>query len=173
MAEQFPFGKGSQTLVDVNVRKSWQIDAKYITLGESKWPETLNNLVKQCCDGLGIDLEKTTTTSSSSHVQAHLYKLLLYEKGGFFKPHQDSEKEPGMFGTMNLQLPSRFEGGSLLVRHKGRVQVHDCSGDASEEKCYVTAFPGDCEHEVKPVTAGWRLCLVFNLVLAASQEDDV
>ncbi|CAN0450803.1 unnamed protein product, partial [Hapterophycus canaliculatus] len=41
-----------------------------------------------------------------------------YESGGHFRPHKDTEKEAGMFGTLVVQLPtaSGHEGGTLLVR---------------------------------------------------------
>ena len=55
----------------------------------------------------------------SSEIDLHLYKLLLYETGGFFKPHRDTEKEDKMFATLIIQLPTEHEGGQLLVKHKG------------------------------------------------------
>ena len=33
----------------------------------------------------------------SNNVEANLYKLLVYEEGGHFKPHRDSEKEDGEY----------------------------------------------------------------------------
>ena len=42
-------------------------------------------------------------------VAANLYKMVLYKERGHFKAHRDTEKEPGMFGTLIIQLPvSRF-----------------------------------------------------------------
>lgn len=62
-----------------------------------------------------------------------------------------------MFGTLVVQLPSTFRGGELVVRHNGQQQVFGAQargvGDASLS--YV-AFYADCEHEVKPVTQGYR-----------------
>jgi predicted 2-oxoglutarate/Fe(II)-dependent dioxygenase YbiX len=43
----------------------------------------------------------------------------LYEKGGFFKPHRDTEKEDKMFATLIIQLPTEYEGGQLIVNHNG------------------------------------------------------
>ena len=43
-------------------------------------------------------------------VSAELYKLLVYEKGGFFLSHRDTEKAPGMFATLVISLPSSHEG---------------------------------------------------------------
>ncbi len=50
---------------------------------------------------------------------AELHKLLLYEHGGHFKSHADTEKVPGMFATLDAQLPSDFTGGAFVVRHRG------------------------------------------------------
>lgn len=55
-------------------------------------------------------------------VYAELYKLLLYEEGAFFMPHQDSEKAPGMFGTLIICLPSAHQGGELVLEH-GRDKI--------------------------------------------------
>ncbi|CAN0055249.1 unnamed protein product, partial [Ectocarpus fasciculatus] len=48
-----------------------------------------------------------------------------YESGGHFRPHKDTEKEAGMFGTLVVQLPTAagHKGGSLIVRHRGKQRV--------------------------------------------------
>jgi hypothetical protein len=66
-------------------------------------------------------------------VTAVLYKLLLYEEGGFFKTHRDTEKADGMFATLVLQLPSTFTGGEFVVTHGGVSRTFDLAldGDAA------------------------------------------
>lgn len=99
--------------------------------------------------------------------KASLYKLLVYESGSFFKPHRDSEKDDGMFGTLVIQLPSRYEGGELVVQHNGKVESVDFSTKAhsqNEFSVFYTAFYCDCEHEILPVTSGFRVCLIYNLI---------
>jgi hypothetical protein len=95
--------------------------------------------------------------------------MLLYEKDGHFLPHRDSEKEDGMFGTLILQLPSVFSGGSLAVKHDGKTKdfFHD---KESASSVHVTAFYADCEHEVRRVWSGRRLCLVYNLVADSVEQ---
>ena len=53
-------------------------------------------------------------------VRGELYKLLLYKRGGHFKPHRDTEKSESMFATRILLLPSEFTGGDLVVGHGGK-----------------------------------------------------
>jgi hypothetical protein len=96
-------------------------------------------------------------------VSAEFYKLLVYDEGGFFVAHRDSEKTGGMFGTLVVVLPSEHEGGELIIRHAGRqVEVNLSAREAGE--VYYAAFYADCEHEVRPITSGHRVCLIYNLV---------
>ena len=53
-------------------------------------------------------------------VSADLYKVLVYDRGGFFLTHRDTEKADGMFGTLVVTLPSTYRGGALRIRHAGR-----------------------------------------------------
>lgn len=91
MASKAPYGEGAETLVDETVRKSWQIDATKVRFSNPQWEWAFAALVRQVAGLLGTE---------SGRTEAHLYKLLLYETGGHFKPHKDTEKEPGMFGTL-------------------------------------------------------------------------
>jgi hypothetical protein len=102
---------------------------------------------------------------SGMKVSAKLYKLLVYETGGLFRPHRDTEKADGMFGTLVVVLPSAHGGGELIIRHGTReVSVNLSSPDLSQ--LTFAAFYADCEHEVKPITHGSRVCLTYNLSLA-------
>lgn len=99
----------------------------------------------------------------SRHVAAQLYKLLLYEEGAFFLPHQDSEKADHMFGTLAICLPSKHTGGDIHLSHHG--VEHIINTDESSECDYLyAAWYADVTHEVKPVTSGNRLVLIYNLV---------
>lgn len=99
---------------------------------------------------------------------ASLYKLLLYQPGSFFKCHRDSEKADNMFATLVVQLPSKFSGGQLVVQHDGKTKIFDFSSMAGSSNntfsTFFTAFYCDCEHEILPITEGYRLCLVYNLI---------
>ncbi|GKZ38721.1 hypothetical protein AbraIFM66950_011157 [Aspergillus brasiliensis] len=56
-------------------------------------PGQIGILVNNAVTGLGL-------TAQPEEVKADLYKLLIYEEGAFFHPHQDSEKADGMFVTL-------------------------------------------------------------------------
>ena len=153
MAERAPYGRGEQTLVDIDVRRTWQIAPEQVHIEGRHWAQGLQAIVEQVRTGLGV----------TGTVVAELYKLLVYDEGSFFVSHRDTEKAPGMFATLVIALPSHHAGGELLVRHQGRelrLGLH-CPdpGDIA-----FAAFYADCTHEVLPVTAGCRLVLVYNLL---------
>jgi predicted 2-oxoglutarate/Fe(II)-dependent dioxygenase YbiX len=153
VAEQAPYGRGEETLVDPEVRRTWQINADKIRLKGRHWPQTLESIVDRAAEGLGV----------TDLVNAELYKLLVYEEGCFFVDHRDTEKAPGMFATLVIVLPSVFTGGELLVRHRDReVRLDLCCSDPSEVS--FAAFYADCVHEILPITSGCRLTLVYNLL---------
>lgn len=97
-------------------------------------------------------------------VHAVPYKLLLYEPSGHFIFHQDTEKEPGMFATLIVQLPSTFQGGALVVKNQGRINRHECA-EGSEFDIKYAAHYSDCEHALEEVTSGYRLAIVYSLCL--------
>lgn len=155
VAEAAPYGMGAETRRDESVRRCWQIDAAGLEWTQPGWQRTVEDLVKQIAGELGVE----------GKVSAMPYKLLLYEKGGFFLPHRDTEKEPGMFGSLIICLPSQHAGGALLVRHQGREERVDFGAAHDATQIHYAAFFADCEHEVLPVTEGFRLCLAYNLVV--------
>jgi hypothetical protein len=154
-AHKASFGKGSKTILDTNVRNAWEIDAGELTFTGKGWDGFLKKVIDHIKPDLGIE---------DYSISASLYKMLIYGKGDFFLSHKDSEKEKGMFGTLIIGLPSKHTGGELLVRFDGKEECVDFAEDAGNFKMPYTAFYADCDHEIKPITSGYRVCLVYNLV---------
>lgn len=155
VAHKAPFGKGSETILDTNVRSAWEINAEQLSFKNPEWEKLMDEILEKVKKGLGIEKQS---------ISASLYKLLIYEKGDFFLPHKDSEKEKGMFATLVVGLPSSHTGGELYIRFDGREEEMDFSMAASNYKIPFVAFFADCEHEIKPVRSGYRVCLVYNLI---------
>ncbi|MES2299943.1 MAG: 2OG-Fe(II) oxygenase [Pseudomonadota bacterium] len=153
VATRSPYGRGQETLVDTKVRKTWQIPAERIGLSGRSWLGTLDGIVARAAAGLGV----------TEPVSAELYKLLVYDTGSFFVEHRDTEKSGGMFATLVVNLPSVCSGGELIVRHKGHEVCLNLSGAEPGDASFA-AFYADCVHEVRPVTEGYRLTLVYNLL---------
>ena len=154
-AERAPYGKGPETVVDRSVRDCWQIDAANVDVGGGAWSDTLAQIVGRAAEGLGCPRERT---------EARLYKLLVYEPGGFFGAHRDSEKANGMVATLVISLPVAGTGGELVIRHRDREGVIDLRTEDPSELAFA-AFYADCVHETRPVVTGHRIVLVYQLVL--------
>jgi hypothetical protein len=101
-AVRAPYGRGEATILDTSVRKVWQVSASSMRVRGKSWGRTLQQILSATAGGLGC---------SAADVSAELYKLLVYDKGSFFKAHRDTEKVDGMFGTLVVVLPSSHRGG--------------------------------------------------------------
>jgi hypothetical protein len=150
LAAPAKYGKGTETLTDASVRDTWEVPRESVRV---RWGREFEAVL----DSIRDDLSLPPTCT----LHPELHSLLVYERGQFFLPHQDSEKHDGMVATLVVVLPHRHTGGELLIG-SGTEKV-TVRGD--ERKLVFAAFYADTHHEVKPVRTGTRICLTFNLVL--------
>jgi hypothetical protein len=148
------FGRGEQTLTDLSVRDTWEITPDQVTLAGLDWDAILSEVR----DELGI----------KARLLAEPHALLVYGKGQFFLPHQDSQKHDAMIGTLVVSLPSSHTGGELVIEHGGKSVEYQ----ASSTEVAVAAFYADCRHQVKPVRTGYRVTFTYNLLLDSDPADD-
>ena len=78
----------------------------------------------------------------------------------FVKP-RSTGKEPGMFGTLIICLPSKHERGDIVVSHR-RQSITFQTGSTFDHT--YSAWYADFRHEVKPITSGYCMVLVYNLI---------
>ena len=152
LCEPAPFGRGTETVVDEAVRKTWQLHADAFVLTNPAFVAGVAAAVAAVAMDFGLP------AGAVEHV---LHKFLLYEPGSFFAPHRDSEKAPGMFATLVVELPSVYTGGALYV-HNGNATKAFAYGDGF--RTHYVAFYADCVHEFKPVQSGHRAVLTYNLL---------
>jgi hypothetical protein len=80
-----------------------------------------------------------------------------------------------MVGSLVVVLPSRHEGGTFVVQHhQDKKFFHGATPRPKDLS--LLAFYADCHHEVKPVTAGYRVTLTHHLLYrgaAAGQPADI
>ncbi|RJQ89316.1 2OG-Fe(II) oxygenase [Amycolatopsis panacis] len=146
------FGRGEKTLTDTSVRDTWELTPDQFTLGGSGWTALLDGVLEHFRDELGLPRR--------TRLRAEPHSMLVYGKGQFFLPHQDSEKHDAMIATLVVSLPSVHTGGELVIDHAGESRSYR----ASREDLTLVAFYSDCRHEVTPVRSGYRLTLTFNLL---------
>lgn len=147
------YGRGEQTLVDPRVRDTWEIPLSRVKLDKRRWNKTLLPVL----DGLRQDLG----LPEGCELKAELHSMLVYAPGQFFVPHQDSEKDDAMVGSLVVTLPSSFKGGALVVEHRGQAATYrSAKGSLS-----FVAFYAGCRHQLRPATSGHRVVLTYNLLL--------
>jgi hypothetical protein len=147
------YGFKDQTRLDPKVRDTWEISRDLISIDAVRWKPALAEALDRIGGVLGIP--------RGQHLKAQLHNLLIYAPGQFFLPHRDSEKAGGMLGTLVVTLPSRCSGGELAILHQGTKQLFG----GSSTQLTLTAFYGDCRHEVRPVRRGYRVALTYNLIV--------
>jgi len=147
------FGRGEETLSDSTVRDTWELTPAQVTLGGARWDAHL--------DAALMHFREELCLPAGSRLRAELHSLLVYGKGQFFLPHQDSEKHDEMVATLVVALPSVHSGGELVVDDGGTERTYR----GSRDDLVLVAFYADRRHEVRPVRSGYRVTLTFNLML--------
>ena len=155
-----PFGKGRKTIVDKKVRRSWELDPKEFGLS-AKWEFAIRTVANHVAEKLGLPTDQ---------LQPKIYKMLIYERGGFFLPHRDSEKLGRMVASLVVVLPSKFSGGELIVGHGSNRERFTFQEAATAGCAEYVAFYADCQHEINRVTSGYRICLTYNLMIRAQTK---
>ncbi len=147
------FGHREETILDPAVRDTWEISPDLVSQGGPSWAPALEGALTELADELGVP--------AGNRLEAELHALLVYGPGQFFVPHQDTEKNDAMIGTLTVTLPSSHTGGEFIVEHGGQSVTYRSSRDSLS----LVAFYADCLHQVTPVRTGYRVVLTFNLLM--------
>ena len=84
-SHQAPFGKGERTIIDTSVRRTWELNRDQFTIRNSPgFDAVVSRAVEAACTRMGI-----MGQPGQQRINAHLYKMLLYEKGALFRPHTE------------------------------------------------------------------------------------
>ncbi len=126
--------------IDNTVRKSMEIRAGTEGCQLVVTPEVLHALEKQW--------------PHIEEMQAKFRKIVLYKAGCFVDEHRDAKLSDAHFGTLSVIIGGEYEGGELLV---------DGQQTGSDKVGSYCAFFTDVLHEVRPVTKGHRVCVIFEL----------
>ncbi|KAH8078414.1 hypothetical protein BXZ70DRAFT_961687 [Cristinia sonorae] len=151
------FGRNNEDVLDESYRKAGKLDA-------SRFSSTIDIHRTGLLQLIGDHLCKNLPPSST--IQAERYKLNVYGKDAFFEPHKDTPRGEHMFGSLVVVFPTPHQGGALIMRDKGKEWTFDSAEAIKKHQgpCigYI-AFYSDVEHEVTPVTSGYRVTLTYNL----------
>ena len=162
------FGRGSDDVFDEAVRKGKEVkadrlDVKFAPRRYSHTNTPLNisetDMQTSVAEWLRVPTDCVLLKCS---------KLALYEVGGHFSTHRDTNRGPEHVATLLVSVPSEYEGGEfVLTLPTGEEEVWAPAG-----KPEYFAFHSDLEHVVRPVTKGLRASLQYDVYTKASDKDD-
>ncbi|CEM22602.1 unnamed protein product [Vitrella brassicaformis CCMP3155] len=156
---QSPVGKGMDTVMDLEARKSREVAGGLVSLKSlaGNWTRVIEGICRQVEEQM----------SPTSRVQADWYKMLLYGEGDFFEVHKDTQRPNDHFASLLVFLPTEYTGGDFLLHDDGdfdgdrfNKETQDALG---HQQVRWIAFYSDIVHSVKPVVSGYRLALAYNL----------
>lgn len=82
-ATQAPFGHGERTVVNTDVRDTWELQPNQLQFLNPAWKDWIEKeVMAKAANDLGI-------ANSAQTVKCELHKLLLYKEGGHFLPHKE------------------------------------------------------------------------------------
>jgi hypothetical protein len=159
-SEPAPFGMGGETKLDPKVRDAQRLIARGGATMSGFEPAQI----------LG---EIEAALSPREHLDAQLTDVLVYRKGGHFTRHKDTPNHPDLVGTLVVGLPIAHAGGAFHITDGGEPQIVDWSGKKPSPSTvpWVAMF-SDVDHEIKPVTSGSRVTLVYALMRSNRPRPD-
>ena len=154
------YGYDGKDVVDKNYRNAFKLEPEYFITS-----------FQICSTPILQEIQSIVPTVVG--LRAELYKMNIYARGGFFKAHVDTPHSEKMFGSLVVCLPTQFTGGELIVRHHKEEVKYDWSSTASDTSSTLhwAAFFSDVEHEVLPVSEGYRVTLTYNLSYQSKASD--
>ena len=154
LANPAPFGKGSQTVYDENIRKALEIKAERISIesDNSTYFNYFNNIIPK-----------------NKKFVFKLYKMQIYEVGGKFEKHKDTIHSPNHYATCVVNIPTKFKGGELILYNSDNSILYECKfGYSSGSILFLT----DIDHEVKEVKEGIRIVLQYDVYIEDKEEQE-
>ncbi|EGC40590.1 hypothetical protein DICPUDRAFT_73876 [Dictyostelium purpureum] len=123
------------------------------TSNDPRWLKIIENIKEKCKNGLGFQDEEK--------FQLNLSRLLICssESGKVEIPQQINQN---LVGTICLVLPSEHKGGELEIKY-GDYRPLLLNLETLPDEINYSAFLQYCNFEFKPITSGYRVCLIFNL----------
>lgn len=151
-----PFGdlKTNTTKVDHTVRHAWTCPNARFLVGE-----------KDVCD---TDLYQKMEAFFGGEVELIPHALNMYEAGGHFKSHVDTQRHDRMVGTFVVVFSTHMIGGDLIVDGQD-VCVDE---EMEDNKLFVTGvmFHAATPHSVTPVEEGVRYSVSYDVCLSKKRK---
>ncbi|KAJ6013359.1 hypothetical protein N7540_007950 [Penicillium herquei] len=146
------FGKGQKTVMDTEYRSAGKLE-----------PNRFATSFHPANFGMIESIEQILVPQLNLMNEELLAVRCIYSgPSGIFQKHVDTPRSKSQIGSLVVCLPSKFEGGNLIVRHNENEVDFDWQRQSAEAIQWA-AFYSDCEHEIKTITQGERITLTYNL----------
>ncbi len=150
-------GKGTDTVMDENIRKSKRVDHEKISLNTvdfNRWFE------------FNVMPDIKSEFPFASKIEAQFHDIVIYEQSDFFEKHKDAKKFDNHVGTLVINVKSN--PGCYLI-----CEEQEWHGGMPYDWCFFTL---DDEHSVTKCEEGKsRVVIVFNIKaigLSVSKKDE-
>ena len=140
------------------VGKTYQLLPDQFEIKNEKFVEQISTLIQK-------KIKSTLVLGNSAIIYGKICKLLIYEKGAKSESRYEdtTNDDPSVFGSLIIQLPSVFEGGDLILKHLESSRIYKNSCHGSSTRCMFVAHHAACSHQLKEITSGYRVTLVYSL----------
>ena len=134
-----------------------EIDAAAVSITNPRWGPALEGLVKEVLETFGIDRKDASF---------ELVKLSFESAGDTRPPSPTSKTSSSQFGTIEIQFPSIFTGGSRTILHDGWRRSFSMGADDSSchHECFFAAWYDGCQHSQQSLEQGCRLVATYSLL---------
>jgi hypothetical protein len=176
----FPVGKHDaekiKTRATTSQQSQWDVAGDLVELCNPRWHAFVTECFEAKRESLGVSVAAT--------IELSLNKMVLLEAGARLQVRQDEEKRrDGVFGSLVVTLPGAFKGGSLVFQspspdpaQQGESQAKEKTPTwrpATRKTAYdltYAAFYDHCACEIKPITSGSIVYLVYDLATTTPDE---
>ncbi|KAI4523656.1 hypothetical protein K525DRAFT_282472 [Schizophyllum commune Loenen D] len=151
------FGRNQEDVLDETYRKAGKMDNADFCVNYTP-PDGVLGLIRE-----------ELFEKSECQLRYELYKLNVYGKDSFFKPHKDTPRGTHYTGTLVMIFPAPHEGGQLVFTSGKNEWTVDAASEifhGGAPHVVFVAFYGDVTHEVLPVLSGHRVTLTWNIFVA-------
>ncbi|KFZ12294.1 hypothetical protein V501_04298 [Pseudogymnoascus sp. VKM F-4519 (FW-2642)] len=111
-----PDTKVSNAVVDLTMSKITEFSPYQLETTNPEWEKAVGGVVAKVA-------KKLKVLGGPANVGFLPCNMTLYRTGDMFKGHRESKKGKGVFGTLAICLPSKHEGGDLIVKHDDQAKI--------------------------------------------------
>ncbi|TCD67262.1 hypothetical protein EIP91_000339 [Steccherinum ochraceum] len=145
--------------VDMPKKGPLEIKDAKVKTENPDWQDFLSRVTKAACT-------KLKANATEQPPLCKLDKLVLYETGSQLSPHIEAARTDGTFARLVIILPSRYTGGAVRIGNSFAQK----SSNASAFRVSVVAWYTNLPVAVEPISSGFQLALVYNLVHPAGSS---